>query len=107
LRHGVAEADFDAEFFQRAAGVLGEIFGERAQDSRRGFDQDDARHAGIDAAIVAGERLFRQLGDGAGGFDAGGAAADDDERGEAGALGRIVLKLGAFERKQRSNGTPT
>jgi hypothetical protein len=79
---GFAEADFDAEFFERTLGVVREVVGEGSENARRGFDEDDARAFRIDAAIVAGERLLRELSDGAGGFNAGRAAADDDEGGE-------------------------
>ena len=41
--------------------------------------------ARIDAAEIGGQRLPRDLGDGAGHFDAGGAAADDDEGEQAAA----------------------
>ncbi len=97
---GFAEANLDAELFERAPCVVGKALREGAENTRRRFNQNDARRFRIDAAIVAGERLVGELGDGAGGFDAGRAAADDDEGGEARAFGRVGFEFGVFEGEQ-------
>ncbi len=49
---------------------------------------------------VAGERLPRHFGDGAGHLHAGRPAADDDECQEAPALALVTRQLGLLERRQ-------
>ena len=84
------------------AGIVRQIVREDRQHARSGLDQDDARRARIDAAEIHGQRLARDLGDGARHLDAGRAAADDDEGQEAALLGLIGRKLGLLEREQNA-----
>src|SRR6476620_3978809 len=72
-----AEAHLDAHVGQSLDGPVAELLPERAEHSRRGVEQDDARLGGVDASEVALEGAPGQLGDLAGHRDAGRARADD------------------------------
>ena len=79
FRDRLAELDLDAELFERLLRVGRELLIETGQDARAGLDQNDARGARVDMPEILAQILMRQLGDGAGEFDAGRTGADDDE----------------------------
>ena len=72
------------------------------QQAWPGLDQQHARLLGINGAEVGRERLARQFDDGAGHFDPGRPAADDDDGEEPFALARIGFHLRAFEGEQQT-----
>ena len=74
--------------------------GERAENLRRAFEDENARRLGPDVAEILTQGLPRNLGQRAGQLDAGCAAADDDEREETALLGRIGFALCGFECQQ-------
>ena len=79
FRDRLPKHDLDAELLQRTLRVGRQVFGKARQHARTGLDQHDARLVRVDVAEVRRQRVARQLGDGAGEFDAGRAGADDDE----------------------------
>ena len=94
---GSAEANLHAQLIERFARCIAQHRRESRQQARARLDQHDARRAGIDVAKVMAQRHPRQLGDGAGHLDAGGAAADHDEGEQASPLVGVVCCLGMLE----------
>ena len=97
-----SELDLDAHALQRARGIVRELLGKGRQHPQTGLDQDDARAARIDVAKVVPQSALRHLGDGAGHFHAGGAAADNDKVSNRSPLGVVFHHLGAFEGDQEA-----
>ena len=85
---------------QRVAHIVGLRRWKCRQQTRPCFDQHDACGARIDAPEIGGQSLPCDLGDGAGHFDAGGAAADNDEGKQPLLLVRIGHDLGLLKRNQ-------
>jgi len=75
---------------------------QRGQHARPRLDEEHARHARIDQAVVARDHIHGQLLDGAGELDAGRPGADDDEGEVRGTLGRIDLDFRCLERAQQA-----
>jgi hypothetical protein len=73
---------------------------ERTQHRAQSLDQDDPRLPGVDAAVVAGQHLVRQLGHLAGQLHAGGSGADHHEGQPLGALRGVLAQLRHLERGQ-------
>ena len=76
---GLSQHHLDADFLQRFLCIGREIVGKSRQHAGACLDQDDAGLVGVDIAEIPRQRVLRQLGDGAGEFDAGRPGADDDE----------------------------
>ncbi len=70
---------FDAEVFERGLSFGGEIRRIGGQHPRAAIEQHHAALGGIDVPEVVTHVELRNVADGAGEFDARGAAADDDE----------------------------
>ena len=71
--------DFDAEAFELGFGLGGEIRGIGREHARAAIEQHHAALGGIDVAEVVAHVELRDVADGAGKFDPGGSAANDDE----------------------------
>jgi hypothetical protein len=77
LGDGGVEMDVDAALDQLLAGIFTQRRVERCQQFRRLLDQGDVHPRPVDLRIGRGERDVAQVGETAGQFDAGRAAADD------------------------------
>jgi len=75
---------------------------EARQQTRSGFDQDDAGRPRIDAPEVTGKCLSRNFGYGPRHLDAGGAASDDHECEQPFTLGVISSELSFLKRGQNA-----
>ena len=87
---------------ERHAHVVGLCRRECRQQARARFDQHDACRARIDVTEVGGQSLLRDLCDRAGHFNAGGAAAYDDEGKQTPLLRGVGDQLGLLEGDQNT-----
>lgn len=93
----VTAPHFNAELFKAALGRRGEGRIEGGKHARPGFDQDDARLGRIDVSEIPGKRLFCQLGNRAGHFNAGRSCPYDDEVEQPTALFLVGFRLRLFK----------
>ena len=98
--HGDTLANLDAQTHERCARGVAQLLGERLQDRRSCFDQQDAGTCRIDCAELVAQRLSRDLGQRPRELDAGWSSADDHEREQIALSASILLTLGALERDQ-------
>ena len=71
--------DFNAEVKEFAFSFGREVFGVGGEDAGAVIEEQDARLRWVDVAEIVAHIKLRDIADGASEFDAGGAAADDDE----------------------------
>ncbi len=83
-------------------GFGGEIRRIRGQHARAAIEQEHAAFGGVDVAKVVAHVELRDVADGAGELDAGGAAADDDEVERRVPALLEHLPLGQFEGQQHA-----
>ncbi len=93
---------FDAQGFELFFGLDGQIFRVSRQHVLRAFDEDHARFRRVDVAEVVGHEAAGDVADGSGEFDAGWAAADDDEVERRVRTGFEHFALGELEREQNA-----
>src|SRR6185295_2326129 len=91
---------FDTELCQRRARGVTQRVRKRREQIRTAFEKDDARGFGMDVAEIVTQRLSRDLGKRTRELDAGGSAADDDEREQPALRDRIALPFRGLERQQ-------
>ena len=91
-----AEPHLDAAGAQRLEGVAAARRRERVQQVVLHLDQHDPGPADVEVRVVLAEHHGEQLGERAGGLDAGGAAADHDE-GEPAAVDLRRIAVGRLE----------
>ena len=94
--------DFDAEMKEFAFGLGGKILGIGGQDARAVVEKQDARLGWVDVAKIVAHVELGDIADGAGKFDAGRAAADDDEIERRMPAVLLHLALGEFEGEQHA-----
>ncbi len=93
-------ANLDAETHERGTRGVAQVLGERLQDRRSCFDQENAGARRINRAELVAQRLSRDLGECPRKLDAGRPSADDHEREQFTLPASIFLTLGALERDQ-------
>src|SRR5262249_48089917 len=81
-------------------GAGGQLGRERRQDAVGALQEQHAGAGRVNVAEVVAQRVPRQLGDGAGQFDARRAAADDDEGQQGGPDFRVGGPLRLLERQE-------
>ena len=85
--------NFDAEFLKPPGGFPGQGFGERRQDTIAALEQNNRSLRGIDAAKVSTQRNGGHLRHRGCQLHAGGAAANQHESHQPGALAFVIGKL--------------
>ena len=95
-----ASDDIDAKMLEIFLRFDREFFGIDGEDMGRSFDEIDLRFGRVDAAEIFQHGLVGDFGDGACHFNAGGAAADDDEVEIFFRLGNAVASLRFFKRDE-------
>ena len=101
MADGGAGKYFHAEFLQLAACLQRQHFREGGQHPWSGFNQPHLGVGRVDMAELVLQCVAGDLGQGAGQFHAGRAAADDGEAQPCRALDRIGFGLGTLERQQQ------
>jgi len=104
LGDGGAEPDLDAARGQLTPGVLAQRRVERRQQRGRAVDQRDVHTGRVDLGEERGEGHIAQVGEGAGQFHAGRAAADDGHRNVVAPAGAADLVQGRHDAVAQGDG---